>query len=84
MPATRPSRRLLLGWSATSVPIAPLLLVGVFLGPHGLAVLSESALAAVDPAMSVALAVLGILVGLEFSEPRAGAAPGVEIGRAHV
>ncbi len=79
-PAARRSRRLLLGWSATSVPVAPLLLVGVFLGPHGVAVLSESALAAVDPAMSVALAVLGILVGLEFSEPRAGAPHGVAPG----
>lgn len=78
-PAARPSRRLL-GWSATSLPVAPLLLVGVFLGPHGVAVLSESALAAVDPAMPVALAALGILIGLEFGARRAGAPPGLASG----
>jgi hypothetical protein len=81
-PVTRPSRRLL-GWSATSLPVAPLLLAGVFLGPHGAAVLSPGALAAVDPAMPVALAVLGILIGLEFGQRRAGAPPGVAAGAAH-
>lgn len=71
----RPSR--LLGWSATSLPVAPLLLAGAFLGPHGLAVLSPGALAAVDPAMPVALAALGILIGLDAGSRPAGGSPGV-------
>jgi len=78
-PPARGSRRLL-GWSASSLPVAPLLLAGVFLGPHGAAVLSPGALAAVDPAMPVALAALGILIGLEFGQRRAGAPRGVVAG----
>lgn len=78
-----PSRRLLLGWSATSLPVAPLVLAGVLLGPHGVALFSPGALAAVDPAMPVALATLGILIGLEFGERRAGAPPGLVPGAGH-
>ena len=78
----RPARRLL-GWSATSLPVAPLLLAGVFLGPHGVALLSSGALAAVDPAMPVALAALGVLIGLEFGERRAGVPRGIVAGAGH-
>jgi hypothetical protein len=78
----RPSRRLL-GWSNTSLPVAPLLLAGVLLGPHGVALLSPGALVAVDPAMPVALAALGVLIGLEFGERRAGAPSGVTAGAGH-
>lgn len=43
----------------------PLLLVlGAVLGPHGVGVLSERALAVVDPAIPAALAALGALLGL--------------------
>lgn len=51
-----------------------LLLAGMALGPHGLRVLSESALASLDPAVSVALAALGVLVGLGIAvrPPREG------------
>jgi hypothetical protein len=41
-----------------------LILAGLALGPHGLGVLSEPALASLDPAVSVALAALGVRVGL--------------------
>lgn len=79
---TRPvaSARRMPGWSVTSLPVAPLLVAGVFLGPHGIALLSSQALAAVDPAMPVALAALGVLIGLEVGEHRAGAPPRVMAG----
>ncbi len=76
-------RRRLLAWSASSVPVAPLLLAGMILGPQGLAVLSSSALAAVDPAIPVALAALGILIGLEVGAGHADGYPGSGIGAAH-
>ena len=59
-----PSRRLAAGLSPTPRPGLVLILVGLALGPHGLNVLSEPALASLDPAVSVALAALGVLVGL--------------------
>lgn len=43
--------------------IVPLLVTGAVLGPQGLGLLSAGALAAVDPALPVALAALGVLVG---------------------
>jgi hypothetical protein len=64
-PAARSSlRRRLAGWSASSVPVASLLLVGIALGPRGLSLLSPGVLSLLDPAIPVALAVLGALVGL--------------------
>jgi hypothetical protein len=59
-----PSRRLAAGLSPTPRPGLVLILVGVALGPHGLNVISAPALASLDPAVSVALAALGVLVGL--------------------
>jgi hypothetical protein len=59
-----PSRRLAVGLSTTPRPGLALLLAGMALGPHGLGVLSEPSLASLDPAVSVALAALGVLVGL--------------------
>ncbi len=64
-----PSRRLALGLSPTPGPGLALLLVGMVLGPGGLAVLTDSVLGALDPAVSVALAALGVLAGLEI-DPR--------------
>ena len=64
-PARRSSlRRRLAGWSASSVPVASLLLVGMAIGPRGISLLSPGVLSLLDPAMPVALAVLGALVGL--------------------
>jgi hypothetical protein len=54
----------LAGWSASSVPVATLLLVGIGLGPQGLSLLSPGVLARLDPAVPVALAGMGVLVGL--------------------
>jgi len=53
-----------LAWSRTSIPVAVLLLVGVALGPIGIGFLSAGALGFLDPVIPVALAVLGVLVGL--------------------
>jgi hypothetical protein len=51
-------------WSLASLPVAPLLLLGMLLGPQGLFVLTPGALETVDPALPVALAMLGALLGL--------------------
>ena len=65
-------RRLALGLSPTPVLGLFVLLLGVALGPHGLTLLSGSVLSHLDPAVSVALAVLGVLVGLglDLRKPR--------------
>ncbi len=78
-------RRLALGLSPTPVLGLFVLLVGVALGPHGLSLLSPSVLSYLDPAVSVALAALGVLVGLglDVRRPREGrllAAASLEAG----
>lgn len=60
------SRRLGLRWSATSIPVALLLLLGIGFGPHGVSLISPSVLEFLDPAMPVALAALGALIGLSL------------------
>lgn len=57
--------RLALGLSATPVP-GVLLVIGLVLGPDGLNLISRSVLSALDPAVSAALAALGLLVGLDL------------------
>ena len=57
-------RRLALGLLPTPVLGLLVLLLGVALGPHGLTLLTPSVLSYLDPAVSVALAALGVLVGL--------------------
>jgi len=74
----RPGRRSslprrLAGWSESSVPVASLLLVGMAIGPHGISLLSPRVLAFLDPALPVALAVLGALVGLSVDVRAVGA-----------
>lgn len=70
---SRPRRwRRLLAWSATSAPVALLLLTGVALGRHGINLLSVSTLALLAPAIPVALAALGVLVGLSVGGRRTG------------
>jgi hypothetical protein len=59
-----------LGWSATSAPVALLLVVGIAFGPQGLNVLSLAALTLLDPVVPVALAALGVLVGLSVDDRR--------------
>ena len=56
--------RIALGLSPSSVTGLFLLPAGVAVGPHGLGLLSTSVLSYLDPAVPVALAALGVLVGL--------------------
>ncbi len=58
-------RRLALGLSPTPGPGLALLVVGMTLGPAGLGVLSTAMLDALDPLASMALAALGVFVGLD-------------------
>ena len=78
-------RRLALGLSPTPSPGLILLLFGMALGPMGIGLLSEPVLAALDPAVSVALAALGVFVGLDLKlrrprEDRLLAAASLEAG----
>ncbi len=54
--------------------IVPLLVTGIVLGPQGLGLLSAGALAALDPALPVALAALGVLAGFDVVASRADTA----------
>ncbi|MEO5820588.1 MAG: hypothetical protein ABIT71_08780 [Vicinamibacteraceae bacterium] len=62
-PVDRRRWRRLLEWSGTSAPVAVLLLSGIAVGPQGINLLSVHTLSAIAPAVSVALAALGVLVG---------------------
>jgi hypothetical protein len=65
--------RLALGLSPT--PLSGLFLpIGVLLGPEGLRLLSPRVLAFADPLVSVALAALGVLIGLGLDMRRKGEA----------
>jgi hypothetical protein len=64
--------RLAIGWSTGSLPAVLLLLVGAALGPQGLGLLTPGVLALVDPAIPVALAALGVVVGLGIPARRPG------------
>jgi len=61
----------LLVWSATSAPVALLLSAGIGFGPHGINLLSQETLSLLEPVVPVALAALGVLVGLSVSDRRA-------------
>lgn len=63
--------RQILGWSGKSAPVAVLLLMGIGLGPRGISVLSP-VMPLLDPAVPVALAALGVLVGLGLGDRRPG------------
>jgi hypothetical protein len=71
-----------LTWSTTSAPVALLLTAGLALGPQGINFLSASMLSSLDPVVPVALAALGVLVGLggdrRSGEPRVLAAASAE------
>ena len=60
----------LLIWSATSAPVALLLTAGIAFGPQGINLLSPATLTLLDPVVPVALAALGVLVGLSVSDRR--------------
>jgi len=61
-----------LGWSATSAPVAFLLVTGIVLGPQGASLLSQSLLSSLDAVIPVAVSALGVLVGLGVADRRAG------------
>ena len=75
IPALAPSRprrqwlraRLALGLSPTPVPGLVLLPLGIALGPHGIGLLSPTALSYLDPVIAVALTALGTFIGLGLS-----------------
>ena len=60
----------LLVWSATSAPVALLLMAGIAFGPRGINLLSSATLPLLDPVVPVALAALGVLVGLGVGDRR--------------
>lgn len=60
-----------LSWSTGAVPVVLILMMGVALGPEGLAIITPTVLAVLDPVIPVAVAALGILAGLEFTRPAA-------------
>ena len=60
-----------LSWSTGAVPVVLILLLGVALGPQGLAIITPGVLAVLDPVIPVAVAALGILAGLELMRPAA-------------
>ncbi len=77
--------RIALGLSPTPRPGLVLLPLGMALGPAGLNLLSPSVLSYLDPAVSVALAALGVFagLGLDLRRPREGillAAASLEAG----
>ena len=59
----RPGARLIAGFGPGPMPVALVILLGSALGPYGLGLLSNGVLASLDPALPVALAALGVLVG---------------------
>ncbi len=61
----------LLGWSATSAPVALLLTVGIAFGPRGINLLSSATLPLLDAVVPVALAAVGVLVGVGVGDARA-------------
>jgi hypothetical protein len=56
-------------WGESGWPLA-VLLAGIALGPSGLALLTAPVLTAIDPAITVALAAFGILLGLTLTRAR--------------
>ena len=59
-----PGTPLVLGFAPGAMPVALVILIGSALGPYGLGLLSAGVLASLDPAMPVALAALGVFVGI--------------------
>ena len=63
----RPHTRFTLGFASGAMPGSLVILCGTALGPYGLGLLSAGVLGSFDPAMPVALAALGVFVGIQFN-----------------
>ena len=63
--------RRLLSWSSGAAPLSVLLIAGFALGPRGISLL-PSAMPLLDPVVPVALAALGVLLGLAVGDRRTG------------
>ena len=79
-----PRRRLALGVRSTAAPTAVFILCGVALGPSGLNLLTPTVLNRLDLLVSVALAILGVFVGLGMMSIPRGSAYGALVGGAAV
>lgn len=64
-----PARRAALGLRASPAPSLAFILFGVVIGPALLGILDPAALVRLDPLVSVALAALGVFVGLGVAAP---------------
>lgn len=71
-----PHRRVALGLSDNAAPSLVFVFAGILLGPEGLNIISATALAYFSPAISVALAVLGVFIGSELAAVRSTGALG--------
>ncbi|HEY8535370.1 MAG TPA: hypothetical protein VIL25_02940 [Vicinamibacterales bacterium] len=67
-----PARRSALGLRASSAPALPFILIGMLLGPGALGVLTPGIVTRLDPIVSIALAALGIFVGLGIATAEPG------------
>jgi hypothetical protein len=65
--------RLALGLAHTPMPASLLLLIGAAIGPDGIVLISDGALASLFPVVAVALSGLGALIGLDVDLRRRGA-----------
>jgi hypothetical protein len=63
------------GWSATSAPVALLLVLGIMAGGQGINLLTPAVLSLLEPVVPVALAALGVLAGLGAGDRRAADRP---------
>ena len=80
-----PARGSALGLRPSSAPAVAFVLLGILLGPHILGVLTPAVIARLDPVLSIALAALGVFVGLgigtssAFKQPRVISAALIEV-----
>lgn len=65
-----PARRAALGLRASAAPSLTFILIGMAAGPQSLGLLPPNLLELLDPVVSVALAALGVFVGLGLAAPR--------------
>jgi hypothetical protein len=72
-----PRRRPALGVHATAAPTLMFVLLGAALGPHGAGILSGAVLANLEAVIWVALAVIGVFIGLGLGATVSGSARGV-------